>query len=240
MNSLRRVPSLLLVLVLWSAIRVSAQSTDPSEIYFAHFARGNGYSTTFTLMNTGTTDATGILQLYDTQGNPLIPTQVIIPARGTNSVTSGGGVLRTGWGKFVGEGGKVTGVATFLLQERGVPKAAAAVLGARPMQSASIPARVSLPEEEYMSYALANPGTTPITLTVRAYSSEGVPIGGALTVDLAPGQQRARFLHETLPPDDVDFFDGSIQVVSQSGEPFIAVALSQVKGLLTVLPVVGE
>ena len=76
-------------------------------------------------------------------------------------------------------------------------------------------------------------------LTITVYSSDGVPMRAVL-VNLQPREQRAQFLHQILPAEDADFFDGSIRVVSQTGAPFIAVGLTQIRGLITVLPVVVD
>jgi len=231
---------IVLALVLWPALPLSAQVGQQNNVHFAHFATGSGYSTTFTLINTGPTPASGVLQLNDASGTTRTEIQVTIPARGTNTVETGGGAtLRTGWATFVGQGGNVAGVATFYLRERGVPVAAAAVTGSHPVQSATIPARVSFADEEYMSYAVANPGTSANAVSITIYSSEGVPMRAVL-VHLEPREQRAQFLHQILPPEDADFFNGSIRVVSQTGAPFVAVGLTQIMGLITVLPVVVD
>jgi hypothetical protein len=210
---------------------------NPFEVHFAHFATGEGYLTTFTLMNTGTTTATGFLQRYDSMGRPLNSIQVSVAPRGVNSLTlgSGGPPILTGWATYSGSGGKVSGVATFQRYQSGALKTAAGVLSSRPFLSATIPAGFSIPDEQYVGYALANPGTTDVTVRIAVYSAEGIPAAEPFKLTLGPGQQKARFLHENFP--DWDYFDGTLVVTSDSGSPFLATALSQIKGLLTVLPV---
>jgi hypothetical protein len=229
----RALPSILVMIqsVCW----LTAQ--DSFDVHFAHFAAGQGYSTTFTLINTGTTAATGWLERRDANGNSLTAIQISVPPRGTNSYTVGrSGTLITGWASYSGNGGIVAGVATFVRQEAGVPKAAAGVQDSQPIRSASIPAISSAMNDTYAGYAIANPSSTPLAVRIRVYSSEGVEAPDPITLNIGPGRQIARFLHEDFP--DLTNFEGSLVVTSESGTPFLATALLQVGGLLTVLPVI--
>jgi len=209
----------------------------PFDIYFAHFASGAGYLTTFTLINTGTTAATGFLQPYDSLGRGLNAIQMSVPPRGVNHFTIGssGPTLVTGWARYSGSGGKVSGFATFQSFQSGFVKAAAGMLSSNLSLSVTIPAGFNMLLDQYVGYALANPGTEEVIVRVALYSAEGVPAAEPFTITLDPGQQKAQFVHENFP-DLVDF-DGTLVVTSESGGPFLATALSQIKGALAMLPV---
>jgi hypothetical protein len=231
-----RCATLALLAVFGSAPRGIAQD-NPFDIYFAHFASGDGYLTTFTLINTGTTTATGFLLPHDSLGRALTAIQMTVPPRGTNHFTIGSsGSLVTGWATYSGSGGKIDGFATFQRFRSGVVIAAAGVLSSKPSLSVTIPAGFTdIPFDQYAGYALANPGTADVTVRIAVYSSAGVPAGEPFTLTLGPGQQKAQFLHENFP--GLVAFDGTLVVTSESGSPFLATALSQIGGSLAMLPV---
>jgi hypothetical protein len=68
-----------------------------------------------------------------------------------------------------------------------------------------------------------------------ALTTEGVSVGVPVLLTLPPGGQMARFVHQDLSLDN--YFQGSILIRSLEGGPFLAVALAQVNGLLTTVPV---
>jgi hypothetical protein len=231
-----RCAALAFLAVLCSVPRGFAQD-NPVDIYFAHFASGDGYLTTFTLINTGTTAATGFLMPHDSLGRPFNAVQITVPPHGTNRFTLGSsGSLVTGWATYSVSGGQVSGFATFQLFQSGVLKAAAGVQSSKPSLSVTIPAGFTgIPFDQHTGFALANPGTVDVTVRVAAYSSEGVPAGEPFTLTLGPNQQKAQFLQENFP--DLVAFDGTLVVTSESGGPFLATALSQIQGSLAMLPV---
>jgi hypothetical protein len=133
--------------------------------YFAQVAVGGGYSTIFTLGNTGSTMATGRLILTDQDGNPLQVTlagantdlravssgewiaaegsstfDVAIPSGGTRiSLASRAADLKSGWARMESSGGSLSGVATFQLSEGSVLKTVAGVLASQPVEFVTIP-----------------------------------------------------------------------------------------------------
>jgi hypothetical protein len=119
--------------------------------------------------------------------------------------------------------------------ESGILKSAAGKLSSKPTLSVIIPAGFIVPLEQCTAFALANPGTAAVTVRVAIYSTEGVPAAEPFTIALGPGQEKAQFLFESLPNFDV--FDGTIVLTSESGGPFLAMALSWIKGKLALLPV---
>jgi hypothetical protein len=234
MNWLRFAP-LAFLAVFGFAPRVIAQDS-PFDIYFAFFAGGEGYSTTVTLVNTGTTAATGFLLPRDSLGRPLTARQMSVPPHGVSRFTiggSGGSPLLTGWATYSGSGGKVSGFAT--IEQSGVVKSAVAELSSKPSLSVTIPAGFIVPLERYTAFALANPGTADVTVRIAVYSAEGIPAAEPFTLTLGAGQMKAQFLFESLP--DPVIFDGTMVVTSESGDPFLAMAMSWIKGSLAMIPV---
>jgi hypothetical protein len=239
MRTAARLTLLLLISVAAIGSATAVSGPESFRIHFGHFATGGGYATVFTFLNSGTTGATGSLQLRDASGRPHTPIQVSVPPRGTNTLVmrQSGQAVASGWGIYEGTGGQVTGVATFQLWESGAIKTVAGVLASSPTTSASTPVEIDSAERVFTGYAVANPGTSAVTLRLEAFNSEGVPLGTSSTLSVPAGGQLARFVHQDLPIEN--YFQGSILLTSVSGDPFVAVALSQVKEFLSAVPVVA-
>jgi hypothetical protein len=230
-----------------------AQSTVTA--LFAHVAVGGGYTTTFTLLNTGSTTLTGNLILTAQDGTPLsaafsgpsnfqatassVP--LTIPIGGTQFwVASGVGAnapTLSGWARVESTGGTLGGVATFQYAPSGTLTAIAGVLAADAVQYATIPVDDNHPQGRDTGYAMANPSTTDTlnikVQTVNADGNQGATLG---TITLGPGAQKARFLFEDASP--AWQFQGSVVLIEQNGKKFSVVALVQNQGLYTAIPVI--
>jgi len=228
-----------LVIMSWPAAlhgQISPAEPSPFTIYFAHYAIGMGYATTFTFVNTGTTTATGALRLWDPNGNPGTPIQISINPGGVSSTRMDGASIRTGWAVYEGEGGNVTGVATFEYSEyRGALKSIAGVPASSPLESATIAVDYDPALELETTFAIANPGTTAIDVTMEAFSETGMPLDIPRTFTLLPGNQIARYVH--LEFSSFENFRGTIVFSTPAGGRFLVMTLAQNRGLYTVMPI---
>jgi hypothetical protein len=221
---------------------------------FAHVAVGGGYTTTFTLLNTGSTTLTGNLILTKQDGTPLsaafsgpsnfqatassVP--LTIPIGGTQFwVASGVGAnppTTVGWARVESTGGTLGGVATFQYAPGGVLKAIAGVLAADAVQYATIPVDDNYPDRT-TGYAVANPSSTDTlnikVQTVKADGTAGATLGA---ITLGPGKQIATFLWQD--PAASKQFQGSVVLIEQNGKKFSVVALVENQGLDTAIPVI--
>ncbi len=234
-------------MMIWSGsgglVNLMAQSPSPGDfrILFPHYAAGRGFATVFTFMNSGATAAEGFVTLHDSNGNPRTPVQVRIPPQGISSFavwrTSAASPI-SGWAKYEGSGGEVTGVATYQLTDVTAKLVSVAgVPSSQLVQQIRIPVEISSESGSYPGYAVANPGHATISVSISVFDQDGEPLGEISRLTLPPGRQMARFLHEDMP--GVEDLFGSVVISSQDG-PFIAVSLAQVQGLYTAVPSVSR
>ncbi len=238
---------------------VSALIQDPGPIgaatttaIFAHVAVGGDWNTVFTFLNTGTTPITGNLILTANDGTPMnvsvsVPSAITgstfpisIPAGGIQILTanpiSSSAPTSTGWARVESSGGQIGGVGTFqYFSAGGSLITTAGVLSADPVNVATIPVDDDNSQSRYVGYALANTGTTPITIKVDVVDNTGT-VQKTFNINLNPGAQLAKFLFQ----DDPTFstFSGSMVLVGQNSATFAVVALVQDGSLYTVIPVI--
>jgi thermitase len=232
-----------------------------SHTYFAQAAVGGGYTTTFTLLNTGSQAIAGNLVLTGNEGTPLsvafsspghlgntassFPIQVA--SGGTQLITASAvdpSVLSTGWARVESSDSPLSGVATFQLEQAGVLTTIAGVLSAAETSSATIPIdddRTRGPQSYTTGYAVANPGPQDIYVRVVVLNPDGSilrTLDPALLNPLKPGWHVARFLWEDL--NDPQFqFKGSMVLTERAGNKFSVVALVLNQGLYTAVPVIA-
>jgi hypothetical protein len=103
-----------------------------NTIYFPQVAYGGGYSTTFVVVNTGTTSVTARLNFYSQDGPPradLNKQADIAAGESARFTIPDNGALTVVWAELVADNGTVQGVATFDLRNNGVLVTSAGVLG---------------------------------------------------------------------------------------------------------------
>ena len=230
-----------------------AQSTVTA--LFAHVAMGGGYTTTFTLLNTGSTTLTGNLILTKHDGTSLsaaftgpssfsatassVP--LTIPIGGTQFwVASGVGTgpdPDTGWARVESSGGTLGGVATFQYAPGGTLAGIAGVLAADSVQFATIPVDDNHSQGRDTGYAVANPSSTDtLNIKVQTVKADGT-LGATLSqITLGPGKQTASFFWQD--PAASQQFQGSVVMIEQSGKKFAVVALVLNQSLYTAIPVI--
>lgn len=243
------------------AITASPIPASSGGLIFAHLAAGGGYSTTFTLANTGDSTAEGSLTLTGQDGQPLnvtlagssakpqpAPAQIVTNTYPV-SLASGATALLTasrpgttdakaGWAHLDVTGGSVSGVATFQLAQGTAPSSIAGVMASQLIDSAAIPVHSSSSQSRYAGFAVANPGTSDVHITVTVIKQDGTTARSIRMDPLGSQQQVAKFLHQVMP--DLADFRGSMVVSADPGEKFAVVALNESQRLDTAIPVIPQ
>jgi hypothetical protein len=163
-----------------------------------HIAYGDGWNTTFLLVNTGTQAANFTLAFSDDNGNPLVlplgadgtvgSLTGAIPAGGLRIVqTQGGASLITGWATL-SVTGAISGTAIFANQPAGQLASEAAV----PFSTAGS-TQLFMPYDYSPGYstgiAFTNPNGTAATLTVSFVDDAGNNLGSAQVIVPAHGHE---------------------------------------------------
>jgi hypothetical protein len=219
---------------------------------FPQVAVGGGWSTSFTLSNTGGATISGNLILTDQNGNPWTVSSTSLGTGSSFPVSiSPGGTMfltvntvnsnnpgKSGWATVETTGGSPSGVATYQLLSGGSLQTAAGVLPSPQMQFATIPVDDDYSQNRLTAYALANPTDQTIEVKLCTVDQNGNVVNDTVTITLSPGQQIARYLYQDLNnPQFV--FTGSMVLRGQAGGTFVAVALIQQNPqLFTVIPVI--
>ena len=238
-----------------------------ATVYFAQVVVGGGFTTVFTLVNTGIGTATGSLVLTDKLGAPLSvdltevttfpeePSEsrgaigssfpIELSAGATKVYTStaaiGNGSAQTGWGRVESRDGFVSGVSTFKFRQNGALRTLAGVLGSSPLISATIPVDSSEEDMRFVGFALASINSDDMNVQLILLDEDGVGVGIINPAALNPlpaGHQISMFVHELFPSQLT--FTGSLVLITQPPKNFVVVALLQEEGLLTVTPVIDD
>ena len=225
---------------------------SPSVTFFPHVVVGGGYSTAISLVNTGDTEASGSIYLWNGAGTPLPTTLAadgtaipfaIRPA-GALNLTAGpvtlGQPATSGWARIESLGGTLSGVATFYWADAGTLKTSAGVFASQQTDSAVLPVDNNDSEERYTGFAIANPGTGPVNIRLMLRDESGAQrydLAPASLNPLPPGGQVATFVHQLL--DGARKFRGTMSLSTDSGGTFAVVALVQSRGQITAIPVVS-
>ena len=229
------------------------------DTFFPQVAVGGGYTTLFTITNTGSTTATGSLILLDQQGSlmsvngtltdssgitqPALPGDsfpITVPSGGTIFLSTTGldvdSPIRTGWAKLASSGGLLTGVATYELVADSTMQYRVGVLQALSTQYATIPVDNDSSQDKQIVYAIANPNKAIITVKLALMGQDGTVVDDTVAITLEPGQQIAQYMSQSLARTN---FKGSLVLRGQAGVSFVAIALSAKQGLFTVIPLVS-
>ncbi len=229
---------------------------DPARLhYFPQIAIGGGYTTLFSISNTGSTNVnSGIIHLFNRAGLPLT---AVINANSPAAVSSiqfnlqpgasqvfaaspedSSGTLNSGWALLETQGGEATATATFQRQVNGRLQSVAGVFGSTPSDVVVIPVDNNDSLARYTGFAVANPSDTSISIRLSVFDETGALVDESRPKPLNPlpgRNQIAVFLHEYV--DATRKFRGSMKLVGDGGSTFAAVGLQQVGGLLTAIPV---
>jgi len=245
---------------------VRMMMTDPGPIgvntttaLFAQVAIGGGYTTVFSLLNTGSTDLGGVLVLTTgVDGTPMEATFSEPPAApvtgssfditpihpgGTRFITAGpagaGAALKVGWAQVESSGGTIGGVGTFELTQSGKLTAIAGVLAGSKVNVATVPVDNDAAANRFTGYAIANDSDAGINIKIVMVNPNGSAVQTLNLPQLnplGPRRQIARFLHQDVP--SLGTFQGSMVLIGQGGATFSVVALVLDQNLITAVPVI--
>ena len=225
--------------------------------FFPQVAAGGGYSTLFTITNTGATTASGTVTMTDQQGNPFTVSGILIDSLGTTqpavsgssfafSVPSGGTVfltasavttsspLKVGWVQIDSTGGTLAAVATYEYAIGSATQSMVGVLQSQALQYMTIPVDNDSSQNQQTAYAIANPSGQTIAIQLALVGQDGIVVDNSVTITLTPKQQIARYLWQDLAARTN--FKGSLVLRGQNGATFAAVALVDKQGIFTVIP----
>ncbi len=238
----------------------AAIGTVTTTNLFAQFAFGGGYTTTFTFLNTGTDATTGNLILTSDSGAALsgnissnggssvvassVP--ISVPSGGSQSVTvtaiNPSDPFSAGWARVESSGGNLGGVANFQFVNGGVLTYDVGVLSTATTNAATVPISDNIVQGQITGYAIANTGSTPITIKIVLVNPDGSisqTFNPQPLTQMAPGTHVARFLYQDAPNPNTFAFNGSMVLIETSGQPFSVVALASDQGIFAALPVVA-
>jgi hypothetical protein len=216
-----------------------------NTLYFPQVAFGGGYSTTFAIVNTGTTVVSGRLNLYGQSGSLRsdLGGQInIAPGNSTRLTIPNTGPLTAVWGEFNAGAGTVQGVATFDSRDAsGRLVTSAGVLGIEADNTFLIPVNVTSPTAS-TGVAVANISNTDLSIEVRLFAENGVMVASNLSFPLRAHAQVADFVPNIVTQiSGIDSFRGTMLIRSLAFTPTLAVtALTVKEGLLSAIPVGAE
>jgi len=240
----------------FSIRKVTAVNT--SSVFFPQVAVGGGYTTLFTITNLGATAASGNVILTDQQGNPLTVnaeltdssgfTQPPVPGSAFELRVPAGGIIfllatgltpdsatRSGWAQLDATDGALSAVATYEYTVGTILQARIGVLHTQPLQFATIPVNDDSLGGRRAAFAVANPGNRSISVDLMLVGQDGTVLNDRVTLTLGPREQVARFVSQDFSRPN---FRGSLVLRGQAGATFVAVALEEKQGFLTVIPLI--
>src|SRR5262249_28986528 len=223
-------------------VGVFPASLSSNTLYFPQVAFGGGYSTTFVIVNTGTTAVSAPLHLYSQSGilrSDLGRQIYIAPGNSTRLTIPNIGPLTAVWGEFDAGGGSVQGVATFDSRDlSGRLVTSAGVLGIQADNTFLMPVDVKSGTAS-TGVAVANISNNDLSIEVRLYGENGVMVASNLSFPLPAHAQVADFVPNIITQiSGIDSFKGTLVVRSFASAPSLAVtALTVKEGLLSAIPV---
>jgi len=221
-------------------------------VHFPHLAEGGGFSSSFVLLNTSMQAQNGSLDFLGDDGAPLHVSLTdgrsgstfayAIPAGGVATVetTGASAAILGGWARATPAAGQSTpaGAGSFRFGQGGILVTESGVSSARPTTLARV--YVDTTGGHDTGLALANPGSTPLAVTLRAFEMDGrTAVGSAARVEVAAGahvaNQAGAFV-AGLP----NAFRGVVEIDASS--PFVALTVRSLRNsrgelLFATLPV---
>ena len=236
-----------------------ALPSQPITALFPQIAIGGGFSTSITLVNTGSDVLNGNLILTKSDGTPMDATLSSKSAASTAAVGSGpvlaaatsitipaGGArfieaaplnasdpTAAGWARVESTGGALNGVATFQVTSGSLLTSVAGVLSADGTDVATIPVDDDAAQGRFTGYAVANHEDNDVNIRIIVVDANGVPVGQPIRPSqlnpLRPKNHIARFLFQDLNDPNLKF-QGSMVLIADGGRKFAVVALVQNSG----------
>ena len=241
--------------------RVRKVADSGIATYFPQFVAGGGWSSLFTIVNIAQTQGSGNLIFRDSQGNPLsvdieltdssgtihpvqtsssysfsIPAggSIILSAASSMQSISAGNAIRTGWAQLI-SAGSLSGFVTYEYANGTATECIVSVPQSQLTANAVIPVHMDAGTSRQPAYALANPGSQPISVHMILKGQDGTVVEEPIVIDLGPGEQIARYLLQDVARDD---FKGTLVLSAPEGGSFAAFAFLDKEGLLAAIPLI--
>ena len=216
-----------------------------NTLYFPQVAFGGGYTTTFVVMNTGTTNVSSRINFYAQDGALTSFQSINVPVGGSTRYTlPDTGPLTAVWGELAAGTATVQGVATFDLRAtNGTLITTAGVLGLEAGNSFLLPVDVTPTASTGVAIANINAGSS-VNVTLRLLGENGSQAATATDVRLNPLRSRSQiadFVTSMFPQLTGTTFKGTLVIEAAAGAPtksLVATALTVKEGLLSALPVI--
>ncbi len=237
---------------------ISVTLDTRATAFFPQVAIGDGYSTVFTVTNTGSTTASGSLILKDPKGDPLSANGTLtdstgstqpshsgdtfsftIPAGGTIFLSAEADQRKTGWVQLENTGGTLSGTANYEYRIGSPDQSMVSVPQSQPLQSATIPVSNDAEQGTQTAFAVANPSSQTIDIKLILVGQNGLVVDDTVTRTLGPGEQVAIYLWQEIDRANISNFKGSLVFQGQDGARFLVVALLDKRGLFTAIPIIS-
>ncbi len=229
-------------------------ATSQNRLVFPQLANGavgqGAFYTVVILINQTEAPAFAHIRFYKSDGTPLPVTvvgrgsgsefNVTVGAAGSTYLqTDGTGSLVVGYA-VVTSTGPVGGTAMFGWRNGSGGTITEAGVGASASETEFCVPVIYVRSITSTGIAMANPSASAVQLTVKLKDTSGKTVEAA-TIDLAAGQQKPAYVHEsTLFPSlaTLDTFSGTLQITAPKGVAVTAVKQTMQEGLITTFPIV--
>ena len=244
--------------LLFTSLPVADLETAPGKapLYFPQLADGDGYTTTFILINGTETEENGWVRFYDDEGVPLSLAiaggasasafRYSVPPNGIFRLQTDGSrtAAQVGSAQLLPDAGTATPAAAGLFSRsiRGILQTESGIAATTPIQRARMYIDLSGSHDSGLALAQTKGGSQAVTL--RAYLADGKTEAGSgpATVTLAGNGHKAAFVRQLvqgLPSG----FRGVLDISSSS--PFAALTLRSLQNsrgdfLLTAFPLADQ
>jgi hypothetical protein len=222
----------------------------PTTLYFPQIADGGGYMSTFTIFNPTSRSATGVLTLWDgngqawdiamVDGSTSSQFVVNLPSYGSvRLVTSGAGGIKAGWA-VLESAADLQGVATFDYRPDSMLLDSIGVVGSSASNSFLMPIDISPSANEGL--AIVNPGTADVSIHLTLKNEDGSTYLSLADPRLTPLEAKKNlslYATELFPALQSGSFKGLLAVEVTGSGRIAVMGLSYKEGQISVIPVLA-
>jgi hypothetical protein len=207
---------------------------------------GSGFTSSFIVINVGTTTVNSSLNFYSQLGVPLTQYQqtvVLAPGGSFRYSTPDGSGITVAWADIDGgAGASLRGVGTYEYRSGGVLQTTVGVLGIAGSNTFTLPVDQSATGRT--SFALSNLSANGVNVGLRLLNEDGTQfaISNDPRLNPIPGHgQIALYVDELFPQLVGTTFQGALVIEAASGSPantLVATALTTKEGIFSALPAI--
>ena len=216
-------------------------SVFANTIYFPEVVYGGGYTTNFTIINTGTALVSSQLIIYSQEGTQLGSIPILVMGAGSTRYSlSDKGPLKIGWGVIAAGNATVQGVASFdQRNDSGVLVTSSGMLGLDAGNSFLVPV-----ESSSTGVAIANTNTSAVNVRLRLLGENGSELASRDDTRLNPLGSRRQIVDSIgtiFPEFSGTAFRGALVVETSGNAPSNSLAVTGFtlkEGLFSAVPVV--